>query len=357
MTRKRRLRGGWEKTDEDFVTYKRDVIDKYNELGIFEKAMTLQLIEWVNKTYNTNFPVTDDIHGHVVAEIIRFFRKTVMVEQPESLRDDFNYDMIKFSIIPMGTRFYRRMDTPTYTPVRKATWFDYTGTMSETKFSFLKDINKTFTAEYSDKIIEHFGQYLYEFEVTKDLLILHFPSEITPYFESWVRRMCIDTRYNVCVDGYTLNFLKFNTQSKLKHLPSLDGIRELCILDKENIRVVSMVRSPFGIPLPPTTLSLQNPLPMKRVASFTRKTPPPIREASSTPRRSSSSSKLTPPSSRRSSSSSKLTPPSSRRSSSSSRRSSSSGTRSSSTRRSSSSNKRSSSSIERRKYCEELYSI
>ena len=351
MPKRRKLRGGWEESDEDFVNYRRNVMDpEFPNLGGVQRTMTIELITWANSKFNLGLPDNDDFQSVEIETIIRFLRNTVMKENPTLLTDDLNYDITKFSVIPQGTRFYRRMKTDKYNPNRPdPAWFDYTATMSESKFSFLKDTNERFTQQYLDRTINHFGNYLYEFEVTNDILIIDFPSRLVSYFETYIRRMCDESRSSVCVDGYTMDFLKYNTKPVYKPLPSIDGLRELCILDPKNFRMIRMI--PDNMP----TLSLSLPQPMKRVPSpRTRRTPPSIIPATQP------QIMRTPPPSRRSSSSSRKSRSSSRKSTSSNK--------STSSRRSSSSNKSTSKKRDRsfknlqptqsrRKHCETLFDI
>ena len=103
----------------------------------------------------------------------------------------------------------------------------------------VKDVNEEYTKDYLDKTINYFGEFLMKFKVTKNLLILHFPSYASSYLEVWVRHMCINARNPICVDGYTLDFFKFNPNSIYKKSKSLNGFRELCILNAENVSLES----------------------------------------------------------------------------------------------------------------------
>ena len=91
-----------------------------------------------------------------------------------------------------------------------------------------------------DKTKEYFGNFLMKFKTNKDLLILHFPSYATSYLESWVKYVCIISENNMCVDGYTLDFLKFNPNEIYKDLNIVEGVRELCILNAQNVSLVSV---------------------------------------------------------------------------------------------------------------------
>ena len=221
------LKGGWDKTDEDFIAYDKNLKENMSNLEIFENKILQDLLSNINKNFSKEFTTLD--------EVITFIKSL----NPEQLTDNFNYELPKFSIIPAGTIFYRRHKTNSFDDSRtNEIWLDYTGTISSRPFSFLKDINEEYTQDYLDETIKQFGEFLMKFEVKNNLLILHFPSYASSYVEGWVRHMCIHSRNPICVDGYTLDFLKFNPNSTYKKFRSLDGYRELCILDARNVSLV-----------------------------------------------------------------------------------------------------------------------
>jgi hypothetical protein len=221
------LKGGWDETDDDFIAYHDNLMKNMSNLGKFETKILQDLLSNINSRFSKEFTKLD--------EAIAFI-KTLTTEE---LRDDLNYEFPKFSIIPEGTIFYRRQKTNSFNSLNRAIWLDYTGTMRLSPFSFLKDVNEEYTKDYLDKTINYFGEFLMKFKVTKNLLILHFPSYASSYLEVWVRHMCIDAQNPICVDGYTLDFLKFNPNSIYKKSKSLNGFRELCILNAENVSLES----------------------------------------------------------------------------------------------------------------------
>lgn len=222
------LKGGWDKTDPDFINnnnYKRFYM---SNLGEFEKKILQDLLDNINNKFTKEF---------TNLEQARTFIKTLPSEE---LKDDFDYEFPKFSIIPKGTIFYRRQKIDTFRSENRPIWLDYTGTMSVSPISFLKDTNIKYTQDILNKTINHFGKFLMKFRVNEDLLILHFPSYVFSNLETWVNYMCVHTHDKNCVDGYTLDFLKFNTHPIYNNFESLDGYRELCILDAQKVSLISV---------------------------------------------------------------------------------------------------------------------
>ena len=222
------LKGGWEKTDGDFIDYDKYINENMSNLGAFRDKILNDLLSNINKRFSKKYTSLD--------EAIKFIKTLT----PEELTDDFNYELPKFSIIPAGTIFYRRQKTDSFDKRNLEIWLDYTGTMSSNKFSFLKDTNTEYTEAYLNETIKHFGEFLMKFKVEENLLILHFPTYATSYLEGWVRHMCGDNN-PICVDGYTLDFLKFNPNSIYKKFKSLDGYRELCILDDKKVSLETVI--------------------------------------------------------------------------------------------------------------------
>jgi hypothetical protein len=52
--------------------------------------------------------------------------------------------------------------------------------------------------------------------------------------------MCVETKDLICVDGYTLDYLKFNPNAIYMDLESVDGLREICILNSQNLSFIEM---------------------------------------------------------------------------------------------------------------------
>lgn len=222
------LKGGWDKMDPDYIN-NNDYKELYmSNLYYFEKKIFKDLLYNINKKFNTEFTNLDQA---------RTFIKTL---PPEVLIDNFDYKFPKFSIIPKGTIFYRRQKKDTFRSENRPIWLDYTGTMSVSQNSFLKDTDEKYTQDILNATINHFGKFLMKFIVNEDLLILHFPSYVFSNLETWVNYMCVHTRDKNCVDGYTLDFLKFNTHPIYDNFESLDGYRELCILDAQKVSLISV---------------------------------------------------------------------------------------------------------------------
>jgi hypothetical protein len=225
----KKQKGGWDKEDADFVKYYEETLGKdMQNLGLFEKKILKDLLLNINDVYKQEFKK--------IEYALTYIRG--LDNDDSRLIDDYNYDFPKFSIVPKGTIFYRRQKTETK-PNRQV-WLDYTGTMSSIPFSFLQETNEKYTVEHLNRTKEHFGNFLMKFKVKKDLLILHFPSYATSYLESWVKYMCVVSENKMCVDGYTLDFLKFNPNEIYKDLNIVEGVRELCILNAENVSLVSV---------------------------------------------------------------------------------------------------------------------
>jgi len=253
--------GGWEKTDPDFLEYETNELKpKVNNIYDLEKTLSNELILTTNEKFGTSFENNKN-KLYELDELVAFIREKSN-ENPELFQDDFNYNHIKFTVIPRGTMFYRRQTVPTFintthTPV----WLDYTGTRANTPFSFLKDTNEIYTQEYLDKVITHFGDYLLQLRTKKDLLIINFPYYVTSYIECFIRRICVDIHNETCVDGYTMDLLQFNPNKIFKPLPSLTGFRELCVLDAKNLEFVKLVTPPVIMPPPPPPVIMPPPPP------------------------------------------------------------------------------------------------
>ena len=319
-----KLRGGWEKTDTDFIEYEQNELrPKVNTIGNLNKTLSEELVVTTNEKFGTSFENKEDQLSRL-DDLVAFIREKSN-ENPELFQDDFNYSHIKFTVIPRGTMFYRRQTVPTFNNNSyAAVWLDYSGTMANTPFSFLKDTNDVYTQEYLDKVKTHFGDYLLQLRTKKDLLIINFPYYVTSYIEGFIRRICVDLEIETCVDGYTMDLLQFNPNKIFKSLPSLSGFRELCLLDARNLEFIQLVT-------PPRLIMSRQPSHLLSIkpATFSKKLNSSSTRSSRSSRSSSKKSKSS--STRSSSSSSKKSNSSSTRSSrSSSKKSKSSSSRTSS---------------------------
>jgi hypothetical protein len=251
-----KLVGGWEKTDPDFLEYQEnELLPKVDNIDILNKTLSEELVLTTNEKFGTSFK------GQLsqLDDLVAFIREKSK-EDRELFLDDYNYNHIKFTIIPKGTMFYRRQTVPTFNNTRpNPVWLDYTGTMATTPFSFLTDTNEIYTQEYLDKVKRHFGDNLLILRPKKDLLIINFPYYVTSYIECFIRRICVDFEFETCVDGYTMDLLQFNPNKIFKPLPSLTGFRELCVLDSRNLEFVALVTPPPVItpPRAPPLLSIK----------------------------------------------------------------------------------------------------
>jgi hypothetical protein len=226
----KKQKGGWDKKDRDFIEYNNTLRRDMPYLDWFESKILKELLLNINTVYDQKLKKIDDTLPYIRG----------LDSNDSRLIDNYDYDLPKFSIVPNGTVFYRRQKTATFNSVKKPIWLDYTGTMSSIPFSFLKETNEKYTVGHLDKTKEKFGNLLMKFETKIDLLILHFPSYATSYLENWVKHMCINSENNMCVDGYTLDFLKFNPNKIYKELNIVEGVRELCILNAQNVSLVSV---------------------------------------------------------------------------------------------------------------------
>jgi len=267
-----KLVGGWEKTDPDFLEYQENELNpKVKNKYTLDKTLSNELVLTTNEKFGTNF-VNKKNNLSALDDLIAFIREKSN-ENPELFQDDLNYNHIKFTVIPKGTMFYRRQPDPTFNNTRPSeVWLDYTGTMANTPFSFLKDTNELYTQEYLDKVTEQFGDYLLQLRTKKDLLIINFPYYVTSYIECFIRNICVDNQSEVCVDGYTMDLLQFNPNKIFKPLPSLTGFRELCVLDARNLEFVKLVTPPVIMPPhPPPLLSITPATPRKKSKSTSSK--------------------------------------------------------------------------------------
>jgi len=304
-----KLAGGWEKTDPDFLEYQEnELIPKVNTIGALNKTLSDELVLTTNEKFGTSFENLED-RISMLHELIKFIREKSK-ENPELFNiDDYNYNRIKFTIIPKGTMFYRRQTIPTFNNTSHApVWLDYTGTMATTPFSFLTDTNEIYTQEYLDKVKEKFGDDLLILRPKKDLLIIHFPYYVTSYIECFIRRICVDVQNEACVDGYTMDLLQFNPNKIFKPLPSLTGFRELCVLDARNLEFVALV-TPRPVITPPRPV-----ITPQRPASMSPRAPPLLSiKPTAVIKKSKSSSSTSSKSSKSSKSSSKKSKGSSRK--------------------------------------------
>ena len=281
-----KLHGGWEKTDPDFIEYEQNELrPKVNTIGNLNKTLSEELVLTTNEKFGTNFENKQD-NLCSLDDLVAFIREKSN-ENPEWFQDDFNYSHIKFTVIPRGTVFYRRQTVPSFNNNSpSAVWLDYSGTMANTPFSFLKDTNDVYTQEYLDKVKTYFGDYLLQLRTKKDLLIINFPYYVTSYIECFIRRICVEIESETCVDGYTMDLLQFNPNKIFKSLPSLSGFRELCLLDARNLEFVKLVT-------PPRVIMSQQPyqlLSIKPAASSKKSKSSSIRSSRSSSKKSNGSS-------------------------------------------------------------------
>jgi len=264
-TRKKNTKkGGWKKTNADFVEYMKLVDANFPTLGYFGSKLELDLFENIIVKYpeiesfqdmgsKIELYKTKKDPTYTNFELLKGIIPFIKTLPMEALQDDLDYTLPKFTIIPAGTVFYRRHKEDSFVHGHEKTkkgspviWLDYSGTVSSKHLSFLKNTNASLTKEYVNVAKTDFGPYLMKFQVNKNLLIFHYPSYITSFAESWARYHCYHY-FGFCangIDGYTLDFLKFNPNEGYKNLPILEGFRELCIYDNRNVDLIESIHDP-----------------------------------------------------------------------------------------------------------------
>ena len=138
-------RGGWDKRGTEFNTYMSGL--NIENLLVFEKYILKGLLENINIKFNKKFKELNETIAY-----IRTLNK-------EELKDDFNYDLPKFSVVPSGTTFYRRQKTESFDSVNRPIWLDYTGTMSLNPFIFLIESCNIYTMRCPSTLISSALEY------------------------------------------------------------------------------------------------------------------------------------------------------------------------------------------------------
>ena len=226
----------WEK-DEVFNNWYDDL--KNNDLDLDDKLV--KEVHNFFKEKNIELPDRDGLtegFGNYKEKLIKYFE-----ENPEASEDDGNYDKIKFTILKKGTILYHRQKDNG--KKRYDIWLDYSG--REKNGVKLKD-------SFLDKphIKEYFGDWLMKYKVNKDLIIIHFPINydeidkkqnkslnVPSFLESGIRTICSRWVYKFCVDGYTLDFLKFNPNDIFKGKKNENEYREIFLYNADNLDLIS----------------------------------------------------------------------------------------------------------------------
>ena len=266
-TRKKNTKkGGWKKTNADFVEYMEFIEGSIPALRYFDSKLELELFENIRAKYPEIESFQDMVPQielykkkqdptHTYFELLKGIIPFIKTLPIEALQDDLDYTLPKFTIIPAGTVFYRRHKENSFVHGHNINlerlgspkiWLDYSGTIGSKHLSFLKNTNASLTKEYVNVAKAEFGPYLMKFRVNKNLLIFHYPSYVTSFAEGWPRYHCYHN-YGFCangIDGYTLDFLKFNPNEGYRNLPILEGFRELCIYDNRNVELIESIHDP-----------------------------------------------------------------------------------------------------------------
>lgn len=189
--------------------------------------------------------------------------------------NDENYTWFKYTTIPAGTFFRFRSHEKIKALKRKsekeaelgrgALWVDYTESLGKPSF---EAPNARVDPTVAKGMSNRFGEWLNIIRTLKPLKILHFPVDyrytnkgnkfsFTSEFEKLISILCASDDSNVydpeniCVDGYTLDFLYRSMESQKPPFDNapflLEGFRELAILNPQpgvNIELVSSEYKP-----------------------------------------------------------------------------------------------------------------
>ncbi len=208
--------------------------------------------------------------------------------------DDGNYDIIKYTIIPKGTRFRFRSRKELHWLDNRPIWADYSESTGSLSF-----LNQERNAAIGMQ--HYFGAWVNTIELRKDMTILHMPINysrvtapllnrnnttkrirrntstkrnrrslnVTADMEMMVRSLCIPSwrkrsiykdslnKYNatICRDGYTMDFLYHLTDrpnSKFhglreRLLSTMEGRREICLINvtPKTVKLIGSVYAPI----------------------------------------------------------------------------------------------------------------
>lgn len=221
------------------------------------------------------------------------YLNTINIETiPVYDRDDGNYDSIKYTILPKGTRLRFRSRQQLHWLDNRPIWADYSETTGSPSF-----LNQEKNAALGMQF--YFGAWINTIELRKDLTILHMPinySRITAPLlnrnnttkrirrnnttkrvrrnlnvsadmELMVRSLCVPSwrkrsvykeqlnKYNstMCRDGYTMDFfyhLLDKPNSKFhglreRLLASMEGRREICLINVTP-KTVKLIESTYA---------------------------------------------------------------------------------------------------------------
>ncbi len=186
-----------------------------------------------------------------------------------------DYSWYKYTILPTGTRLYFRSKNKITVLQNRSRdlqnkwlgmWLNYSTVTG--KPSYIIE-NKRTDSKILQGMIKKFGPYLNLVETTQPLKILHFPVDYTKTkstdlhsytseIEPVIRAICADrpdffNTNNICVDGYTLDFLyrSENAKEALTDIgKNVKGFREICLLGtggkEPKIKLISSVEdNPF----------------------------------------------------------------------------------------------------------------
>lgn len=205
-------------------------------------------------------------------------------------RDDGNYDTLKYTVLPQGTRLRFRSRQQLHWLDPKPIWADYSQLLG--KPSFLNE-----EKDYAMGMQYYFGSWVNTIELRKDMTILHMPINyeriiaprlnrtnkrrnnatrrirrninITSDFEAMVRMLCVPSwrartspykeklnKYNIglCRDGYTMDFFyklagtrgKGFEGMKNRLLTKMEGFREICLTNvtRKTVKLIDSVYAP-----------------------------------------------------------------------------------------------------------------
>jgi len=109
----------------------------------------------------------------------------------------------------------------------------------------MNEYNNEYTEKYYRRTKEAFGEFLMEFETNHNLLIFNYEKDVKSSSEGIIRTSCSRVNSDVCpdyIDGYTLDFLEYNSNEPYADLPILEGYRELCLFNNKYVDFLRIVK-------------------------------------------------------------------------------------------------------------------
>jgi hypothetical protein len=234
--------GGWNETN--FQAYKETPYGKITKIGEFEELLINDIRKGLINLLGENTPLPGyeqktptSISNHELK--FSYDYRNLINSVPDF--DDGDYSQLKWTKIKAGSVFYRRQQTKQFNrETWKDVWLNYSSRNNTRKSFLIEQLNENANNSRLKSTIGKFGPHLLKLKTTKDLLVIHLPDTITSYAEYYIRYFNYRTEYKMflSVDGYTLDFLKFNPNPIYKELPSISGYRELKLHSTSALEVV-----------------------------------------------------------------------------------------------------------------------